>query len=251
MAEGSAIGAVPLADAGSDAASGLAVAWRRNAGAVPYEAALAAMREQAEGIRAGDAGEAVWLLEHPPVFTAGTSARPEDLFNPRGFPTAVAGRGGQWTYHGPGQRVAYVMLDLDREHGTLPRRDVRRFVQALEGWLIGALARLGVEAFVREGRVGVWVPEPGTGRDLKLAAIGVRVTRWVSWHGVAVNLDPALEHFDGIVPCGIRGHGVTSLRALGLDTTAAELDAALAASWPNWFGGAVPEVTPAEFTPAG
>ena len=214
--------------------------WLRSARPVGYADAVATMAETVAGIRTGSATETVWLLEHPPIFTAGTSALDCDLFNPLGFPTFASGRGGQWTYHGPGQRIAYVMLDLQRAHGSLPPRDVRAFVGALEGWLIETLSRLGVDAGRRDGRVGVWVTDATTGRDAKIAALGVRLTRWVSWHGVSLNIDPALEHFDGIVPCGIREHGVTSLRALGLAVTAGQVDAALADAWPRWFGGPPP-----------
>ncbi len=216
--------------------------WVRTDGLVAYPDALASMRQTVAEIRDGEAGERLWLLEHPPTFTAGTSARPEDLFNPHGFATFEAGRGGQWTYHGPGQRVVYVMLDLQRQHGMVPPRDVRAYVCALEGWLIAALARLGVAAGRRAGRVGVWVADERTGLDAKIAALGVRVTRWVCWHGISVNVAPALEHFDGIVPCGIREHGVTSLAALGRDVGMAGLDAALAACWPEFFGGEPPVI---------
>ena len=209
-------------------------AWRVTDGPAPYEPALAAMQQHAAAIRAGEAAETIWLLEHPPLYTAGTSAQPCDLMNPQGFPTHHAGRGGQWTYHGPGQRTAYVMLDLTRRHGQVAARDVRAYVWGLEEWLIRTLASLGVRGERRPGRVGIWVA--GGGGDSKIAAIGVRVTRWVSWHGVALNVSPALAHFDGIVPCGIREHGVTSLQALGLATTLADADLALQAAWPGVFG---------------
>ena len=205
--------------------------WTRSTAPVAYPDAMARMRDAVAGICDGAMPEQVWLLEHPPCFTAGTSARAEDLFNPLGFPTFEAGRGGQWTYHGPGQRVGYVMLDLHRAHGPVPARDVRAFVSGLEGWLIAALARLGVAAGRRDGRVGVWVTDAATGHEAKIAALGVRMTRWVSWHGVSLNVDPVLEHFDGIVPCGIREHGVTSLRALGIGATMAEVDEVLSAWW--------------------
>jgi lipoyl(octanoyl) transferase len=214
--------------------------WRRDDVLVAYPDALRAMRARVEAIRGGQAREAVWLLQHPPTFTAGTSARPEDLFNPRGFPTFEAGRGGQWTYHGPGQRVAYVMLDLQKQHGPVPPRDVRAFVTAIEGWLIAALARLGVRGERRDGRVGVWVSDSRTGQENKIAAVGVRVTRWVTWHGISVNVSPDLGHFDGIVPCGIREHGVTSLDALGVPGGMAALDAALQACWSGSFGAPAP-----------
>jgi lipoyl(octanoyl) transferase len=210
--------------------------WRTSPGLTPYPGAHTTMEGRAAAIRAGTAGECVWLVEHPPLYTAGTSARPGELFNPLGFPTFAAGRGGQWTYHGPGQRVAYVLLDLARPHGKMPARDVRCFVAGLEEWLILALVRLGVRGERRAGRVGIWVADPETGAEAKIAAIGVRVTRWVSWHGIALNVDPELSHFSGIVPCGIREHGVTSLRALGIPATMADADTALRAAWDRVFG---------------
>jgi len=194
------------------------------------------MRARVEAIRAGSAGELVWLVEHPPLYTAGTSADPADLRAPGRFPTYAAGRGGQWTYHGPGQRTAYVMLDLARPHGMVAPRDVRGYVHALEEWLIRALARCNVHGERRFGRVGIWVADRASGREEKIAAIGVRLTRWVSWHGVALNVAPDLSHFAGIVPCGIREHGVTSLHALGIPATMAEADAALRAAWAEVFG---------------
>ncbi len=209
--------------------------WQVAPARVPYPDAIAAMSEHVRAIRDGGAPERVWLLEHPPLFTSGTSADPCDLFNPNGFPTFAAGRGGQWTYHGPGQRVAYVMLDLQRRHGRVPARDVRAFVCGLEDWLIGTLAAFGVRGERRRGRVGVWVVDPSSGRESKIAALGVRLTQWVSWHGVALNIDPDLAHYDGIVPCGIRGHGVTSLRALGITVDTAAVDAALQRCWTEVF----------------
>jgi lipoyl(octanoyl) transferase len=205
--------------------------WRITDGLTPYPDAIATMQARIAGIRAGTAGELVWLVEHPPLFTAGTSARREDLFNPRGFPTYDAGRGGQWTYHGPGQRTAYVMLDLTRPHGMVRPRDVRSYVRALEEWLILTLDRFGVRGERRDGRIGIWVADRATGTEAKIGAIGVRLTRWVSWHGVALNVEPNLAHFDGIVPCGVREHGVTSLHALGVPATMAETDAALRGAW--------------------
>ena len=210
-------------------------AWRVSDGLVPYEAATAAMQAQAAAIRAGEAGEAVWLLEHPPLYTAGTSAQAGDLLNPAGLPTFHAGRGGQWTYHGPGQRTAYVMLDLTHAHGQVAARDVRAFVWGLEQWVITALDQFNVRGERRTGRVGIWVAD-GRGGEAKIAAIGVRVTRWVSWHGIALNVSPTLAHFDGIVPCGIREHGVTSLEGLGLTTAMDDADAALQSAWPTVFG---------------
>ena len=215
------------------------VEWQVLPGLSPYAETLAAMEARAAAIRAGTAPEAVWLLEHPPLYTAGTSARPEDLVDPGRFPVHVAGRGGQYTYHGPGQRVAYVMLDVDARG-----RDVRRFVCGLEQWVIDALAEFNIRAERRAGRVGVWVVRPdkapnpdGSAREDKIAAIGVKLRRWVSFHGVSINVEPELSHFDGIVPCGIREHGVTSLVDLGLPVTMADLDAALMACFPRHFPG--------------
>jgi len=208
--------------------------WRVAPGLTKYPDALALMAARVEAIRAGTADELVWLVEHPPLYTAGTSARREDLRHPDRFPTFAAGRGGQWTYHGPGQRTAYVMLDLARPHGGAPPRDVRAFVGGLEEWVIRALARLGVRGERRDGRIGIWVADR-TG-EAKIAAIGVRVTRWVSWHGMALNVAPDLAHFSGIVPCGVREHGVTSLAALGVAAGLADADGALQAAWPEVFG---------------
>jgi lipoyl(octanoyl) transferase len=212
--------------------------WRISEGLTPYPEAIAAMQARVTAIRAGTAGDLVWLVEHPPLYTAGTSAQPGDLVDPGRFPTFSAGRGGQWTYHGPGQRTAYVMLDLNRAHGGVRPRDVRCYVHALEDWLIRALDRFNVRGERREGRVGIWVADRAAGTEAKIAAIGVRVTRWVSWHGVAFNVDPALDHFGGIVPCGVAEHGVTSLAALGRTVTMAEADAALRAAWEEVFGPA-------------
>jgi lipoyl(octanoyl) transferase len=224
--------------------------WRTAGGLTEYADALTTMRETVAAIRAGTANELVWLVEHPPLYTAGTSALPEELLEPCRLPTFSAGRGGQWTYHGPGQRTVYVMLDLNRPHGTVPPRDVRCFVHGLEEWLIRALRRFDVRGERRAGRVGIWVPQvrSGTGQsggEAKIAAIGVRVTRWVSWHGVALNVDPDLGHYRGIVPCGISEHGVTSLHALGLRVTLTEVDAALRAAWEEVFGGGVRQHPPA------
>jgi lipoyl(octanoyl) transferase len=187
-----------------------AIEWRATPGLVPYPEALAEMEARAAAIRAGDAAELIWLLEHPPLYTAGTSADPAELFNPEGFPVYEAGRGGRYTYHGPGQRVGYLMLDLDRRG-----RDVRRFVHALEGWLIDSLADLGVAAHRSPGRIGIWVGQPD-GSEAKIGALGLRVKRWVTLHGFSVNLAPQLSHFSGIVPCGIADSAVTSLAALGV-----------------------------------
>ncbi|HEY3887000.1 MAG TPA: lipoyl(octanoyl) transferase LipB [Caulobacteraceae bacterium] len=205
--------------------------WAVSPGRVGYAAAVAAMEARAEAIAAGTAGELVWLLEHPPLYTAGVSAKPADLLSPERFPVFKSSRGGQFTYHGPGQRVAYVMLDLGAR-----QKDVRAFVAALEAWVIDALAQFNVEGQVRNGRVGVWVEHGAPRREDKIAAIGVRLRRWVSFHGVSLNVEPDLEHFAGIVPCGVADHGVTSLVGLGLPVSLAEADAALKASFERVFG---------------
>lgn len=214
--------------------------WRIEEGLTPYPDALAQMQQRAADIRAGTAGELVWLVEHPPLYTAGTSARVDDLTDPTRFPTFNAGRGGQWTYHGPGQRTVYVMLDLNHPHGQVPARDIRCYVHGLEEWLIRTLDRFNVRGERREGRVGIWVTGPRLGSgdtgEAKIGAIGVRVSRWVTWHGVALNVEPDLGHFGGIVPCGVREHGVTSLAALGITATMPEVDAALRAAWDEVFG---------------
>jgi lipoyl(octanoyl) transferase len=220
----------------AEVASAPRLRWEIAEGLTDYPQAIASMEASIRAIRAGEADERVWFVEHPPLYTAGSSAKPEDLEDAARFPTFAAGRGGQWTYHGPGQRVAYVMLDLDRPHGLVPARDLRAYVQGLEEWLILTLDRFNIRGERRAGRVGIWVADRAAGTEAKIAAIGVRVTRWVTWHGVAVNLEPALEHFEGIVPCGIREYGVTSLHALGIVVSMAELDAALAASWVHVFG---------------
>lgn len=207
-------------------------------GLASYAETLAAMEARVAAIHDGSAAEAVWFLEHPPLYTAGTSAKPQDLTDPGRFPVFAAGRGGQYTYHGPGQRVVYVMLDLNHRG-----RDVRRFVADLEAWIIAALAAFNVRGEMREGRVGVWVARPdkpalpdGTPREDKIAAIGVKLRRWISFHGISINVEPDLSHFDGIVPCGIREHGVTSLVDLGLPVTMADLDAALMKHFGEVFG---------------
>ncbi|MEM9551073.1 MAG: lipoyl(octanoyl) transferase LipB [Pseudomonadota bacterium] len=213
------------------------VQWKTSDVPVAYEDALRFMEAHVHGIRAGTAPEMIWLLEHPPLYTSGTSARPEDLRDPGRFPVHEARRGGQYTYHGPGQRVAYVMLDLQTRG-----RDVRRFVEQLETWVIAALAQFNVTGHIRQGRVGVWVERPekpplpsGALAEDKIAAIGIRLRKWVSFHGISINVDPDLEHFSGIVPCGITDHGVTSLVDLGLPVTMADLDVALRQSFDTVF----------------
>ncbi len=204
--------------------------WRIDDRPVDYPKAVAAMEARVAAIRAGRARELVWLLEHPPLYTAGTSARDADLLEPERFPVHRSGRGGQFTYHGPGQRVAYVMLDL-KTRGC----DVRGFVRDLEDWLIATLVRFNITGARRTDRIGIWV-ERGAGREDKIAAIGVRIRRWVSYHGVALNVEPDLTHFEGIVPCGIQGHGVTSLVELGLPVAMADADLALRAAFEEVFG---------------
>jgi len=201
-------------------ASEAVVEWRVSPGLTSYPEALAEMEARAAAIRAGEASELVWLLEHPPLYTAGTSADPAELFNPDGLPVYVAGRGGRYTYHGPGQRVVYVVLDLERRG-----RDVRRFVHALEGWVIATLGALGIAARRAPGRIGIWVDHDG--REAKVGAIGVRVRRWVTMHGFAVNLAPKLSHFSGIVPCGIADFPVTSLDEMGETNVRTRFDLAL------------------------
>ncbi|MBX9930128.1 MAG: lipoyl(octanoyl) transferase LipB [Methylobacterium sp.] len=214
------------------------VAWRISDSPVAYEEAVAAMEERVAAIAAGRAPELVWLLEHPALYTAGTSARDADLVEPERFPVHRTGRGGQYTYHGPGQRVAYLMLDLNRR-----RPDLRAYVAALEAWIIATLDAFNIRGEIREDRVGVWVrrPEKGEGVEDKIAAIGIRVRRWVSFHGISLNVEPDLSHFSGIVPCGITGHGVTSLLDLGQIVSMAEVDMALRAAFEDVFGPTVIE----------
>ena len=213
------------------------ITWITSDASVPYADALSEMEARAAGIAAGTADEAIWLLEHPPLYTAGTSAKPGDLTDPDRFPVHHVGRGGQYTYHGPGQRVAYVMLNVgERGH------DVRAFVASLEAWVIAALGEFGVRGEVRPGRVGVWVERPekpplpdGSMREDKIAAIGIRLRKWVSFHGISINVEPDLSHYDGIVPCGIADHGVTSLVDLGLPVTMGDVDDALKRTFSSAF----------------
>lgn len=214
-------------------ADGRPVEWIIGSGETPYPMALETMRARAAAIAAGTAGEAVWLVEHPALYTSGTSARPEDLLVPDRFPVYDAGRGGEYTYHGPGQRVAYAMLDL-RQRG----RDIRCLVQGLEGWIIDTLSVFNIRGERRQGRIGVWVSRPDRGRDVedKIAAIGIRVSRWVTFHGISLNVSPDLSHYGGIVPCGIADHGVTSFEDLGHLVSMPEVDSALRAAFEHWFG---------------
>ena len=205
------------------------VQWHVSEGLVPYDQAVATMEERVARIKQGLVPEAIWLLEHPALYTAGTSAKPEDLTDPERFPVHTSQRGGQYTYHGPGQRVVYVMLDVDKRG-----RDVRRFVQQLEEWVIATLDQFNVTGEIRDGRVGVWVQRndkpltaTGASQEDKIAAIGIRLRKWISFHGISINVEPELEHFSGIVPCGIAEHGVTSLVDLGLPVTMQDVDVAL------------------------
>ena len=208
------------------------IEWRTSDGLVPYEEAHAFMEKRAAAIRAGTASECVWLLEHPPLFTAGTSADPAELMNPLGFPVHGAGRGGRYTYHGPGQRVGYLMLDLEKRG-----KDIRCFVHALEGWIIDTLADLGVSAHRSSGRIGIWV---GNGpAEAKIAALGIRVKRWVTLHGFSINVHPDLSHFGGIIPCGIREFGVTSLREQGKEIDLTSVDGALKQNFYRFLNGLV------------
>jgi lipoyl(octanoyl) transferase len=204
------------------------IEWRVSEGLVDYGSALAEMEARAADVRAGEARELIWLLEHPPLFTAGTSADPSELFNPLGFPVFEAGRGGRYTYHGPGQRVCYLVLDLERRG-----RDIRHFVHTLEGWMIAALGELGVSARREPGRIGIWTGIADS--EAKIGAIGVRVRRWVTMHGFAINVAPDLKHFGGIVPCGIAEFGVTSLAALGLKASMGDVDLALGQTFPSFL----------------
>lgn len=214
------------------------VEWKTSDTLVDYDTAVAFMEQRVQEIHNGTADELIWLLEHPPLYTAGTSARPEDLTDPDRFPVYKSARGGQYTYHGPGQRVVYVMLDLNKRG-----KDVRAFVKSLEDWVIAALAEFNVKGEIREGRVGVWVrrddkPLTATGAkpEDKVAAIGIRLRKWVSFHGISINVDPDLDHFGGIVPCGISEHGVTSLVGLGLPVTLGDVDVALRTSFDAVIG---------------
>lgn len=216
----------------------LPVEWKTSTGSVPYDAALELMESRVASIAMRDSSELIWLLEHDPLYTAGTSARDEDLLTPNRFPVFKTGRGGQYTYHGPGQRIAYVMLDLSRRN-----QDVRQFVAVLEQWVINTLSSFGVTGERREDRVGVWVRRPekaplpdGTMREDKIAAIGIRLRKWVSFHGISINVEPELSHFDGIVPCGVSGHGVTSLYDLGITASMEDVDMALKVEFSKLFG---------------
>jgi lipoyl(octanoyl) transferase len=213
------------------------VEWITAEGLTDYDSAVAFMEARADAIAKGEASECIWLVEHPPLYTAGTSSRTEDLTDPDRFPVYTSKRGGQYTYHGPGQRVVYVMLDLNKRG-----RDIRAFVESLENWVIATLVEFNVKGEIRQGRVGVWVERPekprnidGSLREDKIAAIGIRLRKWVSFHGISINVEPDLEHFSGIVPCGIREHGVTSLVDLGLPVGMSDLDVALHATFERLF----------------
>ena len=213
------------------------VEWITSKNLTPYPDALRIMEDRANAIAAGDANEAIWLVEHPPLYTSGTSAKAADLIDPNRFPVYEARRGGEYTYHGPGQRVAYVMLDVGKRG-----RDVRQFVKQLEGWVIAALAEFNVQGEIRDGRVGVWVSRPdkplmpdGSVAEDKIAALGIRLRKWVSFHGLSINVEPDLDHFNGIVPCGISDHGVTSLVDLGLPVTMDDVDVALRKTFGDVF----------------
>jgi lipoyl(octanoyl) transferase len=207
------------------------VEWRVAATPVDYPEAVAFMEGRVAGIAAGNEAELVWLVEHPPLYTGGTSARPTDLLTPDRFPVYPTGRGGQYTYHGPGQRIAYVMLDLNRR-----RQDLRLYVATIEEWMIRTLAAFGIKGERRQDRIGIWVDRPERGGEDKIAAVGIRIRRWVTFHGVALNVSPELEHYSGIVPCGIHGYGVTSLADLGLDASMADVDAVLRSEFEMLFG---------------
>lgn len=222
-------GAIYQRDVEGMKGGGASVEWRGQSGPVDYVRALKVMEQRVAAIRTGEAPELVWLLEHPPLLTAGTSADPSELIDPMRFPVHNAGRGGRYTYHGPGQRVAYCMLDLERRG-----RDLRRYVHNLEEWIILALASLGIRGERREGRIGIWVVRDD-GSEAKIAALGVRVRRWVTWHGISINVDPDLGHFDAIIPCGLGDYGVTSLAALGAGAGMDDVDRALKESFDRVF----------------
>ncbi len=217
------------------------VEWRVTSGLTDYDEAVRVMEQRAEDIAAGHADELLWLVEHPPLYTAGTSAKPQDLISADRFPVYETGRGGQYTYHGPGQRVVYVMLNVAKRG-----HDVRRFVQELETWVIAALAEFNLTGHIRTGRVGVWIERPdkprradGSLTEDKIAAIGIRLRKWVSFHGISINVEPDLDHFGGIVPCGIQEHGVTSLVDLGLPVSLADVDVALKRSFYEVFAAEI------------
>lgn len=218
------------------------IEWAISDGLTSYPHAMRAMQQRAEAIRAGVAPELIWLLEHPPLYTSGTSAKPSDLLQPNRFPVFEAGRGGQFTYHGPGQRIIYVMLDLKSRSG-----DVRAFIEKLERWITETLATFSVKGVTREGRVGIWVARPtlSHGREDKIAALGLRVSHGVTTHGISINVEPNLSHYDGIVPCGISDHGITSLADLGLPVSMTDVDLALRTSFERHFANVVSAHPPA------
>jgi len=211
------------------------IEWKISSGLIPYEEAMSVMEARVAAIIRGAAPEMVWLLEHPPLYTAGTSAKPSDLLTPEALPVHYTGRGGQFTYHGPGQRIAYVMLDLKRRNA----QDVRAYVQALEEWIIRSLAAFNIIGERREGRVGIWVEKPD-GSEAKIGALGIRVRKWVTYHGIALNIHPDLSHFSGIVPCGVSAHGVTSYADLGHHVTMQEIDAVLRSEFSALFNTFMP-----------
>ena len=211
------------------------IEWKISTGLIPYEEAMSVMEARVAAIIRGAAPEMVWLLEHPPLYTAGTSAKPSDLLTPEALPVHYTGRGGQFTYHGPGQRIAYVMLDLKRRNA----QDVRAYVQALEEWIIRSLAAFNIIGERREGRVGIWVEKPD-GSEAKIGALGIRVRKWVTYHGIALNIHPDLSHFSGIVPCGVSAHGVTSYADLGHHVTMQEIDAVLRSEFSALFNTFMP-----------
>lgn len=219
------------------------IIWETDHSLCPYPDAMERMRRLTQDIHDKKSQERVWLTQHPPLFTAGTSAKKEDLLNPQHYPTYDAGRGGQWTYHGPGQRLAYVMLDLTKTHGRVPPRDLRAYVKGLEEWLIASLASLGIQSFTRDGRIGVWCIDPQTGQEAKIAALGIRISRWVSWHGISLNVSPNLDDFSGIIPCGIREYGVTSLARFDTTLTMDDADHALRTQWEAVFGATAQKTT--------
>ena len=202
---------------------------------VPYPTAIQWMKNYVQKIFDGKAAECLWFLEHPPLYTAGTSAKESDLFNPQNFPVFHTNRGGQWTYHGPGMRIIYVMMDLRKPHPTFPDHDIRAFIHKLEDWIILTLQQINIAAEKKEGRVGLWVTDPVTKKEKKIAAIGIKLSHWISWHGIALNINPKLENYSGIVPCGLKEYGITSMHELGINTSFDTIDQVLCQAWQQVF----------------
>lgn len=210
--------------------------WQKSNYLIPYPQSTAWMKAYVKQIYAGKAPECLWFLEHPRLYTAGTSAKEEDLLNSENIPIYRSNRGGQWTYHGPGQRILYVMMDLRKNHPHIPARDIHAFVYALEEWVAKSLEKLGIQTEKRSDRIGLWVIDPKTGKEEKIAALGIKLSHWISWHGIALNVQPNLGDYQGIIPCGLQSYGVTSLQKLGVNISMDEIDRILIQEWENFFG---------------